>query len=351
MRLVRLTVWMMLCCSVVNAAPAGDLYATPGHLYRVGQHRVNLICLGSGRPVVVLDAGLGDWSPSWMPVQRRLASLTTTCAYDRAGYGFSEAARTPRTSVAIASELHALLLAAKPPPPYVLVGHSFGGLNQQAFADLYLGDVAGLVFVDSTVDVRFPPFLNRFTASQLAAGRQCASMARENAFRTKPASFERCFHWLWGLDALPNNGITPALVAAVRRQARHPAPYEAHVSEMTQLPTSQAEVRARARSWGSLPMVVLTATTHGENELPAALRDAMVRFEPVWRAAQDELAARSTCVRHDLLQSDHYIQFYRPQAVIDAITHVVSAVRAGGARCRLFAADRYAHNLVPRAEQ
>ncbi len=320
---------LVLCCGAALAPSAANLYARPGYVFYVDRHRVNLVCVGSGRPVVVLDAGLGDWSPSWIPVQRSLASITTTCAYDRAGLGFSEGSRAPRTSMEIAAELHALLLAAKLPPPYVLVGHSFGGLNQQAFAERYLPDVAGLVFVDSTVDAPFPAFMKELTDSQLAAGRKCAAMARANLFRSDSASFENCFHWLWGLDSLPNNGITPELRLAVREQARHPAPYDAGVSELALVPESLKEVRAHPRSYGSVPMVVLTATTHGESQLPPAMRSAMLHFEPKWRAAQDQLAARSTCTRHELVDSDHYIQFYRPQVVIDAVTRVVTQVRAG----------------------
>jgi pimeloyl-ACP methyl ester carboxylesterase len=334
LRAFCLLVLCVLCGGVATAQPAADPYAKPGHHFEVGKDRLNLVCLGSGRPVVVLDAGLGDWSPSWIPIQRRLASLTTTCAYDRAGYGFSQASRLPRTSMEIARELHALLIAAKLPRPYVLVGHSFGGLNQQAFAEMYLPDVAGIVLIDSTVsDLPLPAFLATATDAELASGRTCASLARENAFRADSRSFEDCFEWLFGLTSLPNNGVTPALLAAVKDQAKHPGPYTAHVEELANVSESQRQVRAHMRSFGSLPMIVLTATTHGENQMPAALRTKMFRFEIAWRLAQDRLASHSTCVRHDLVQSDHYIQFYRPQAVIDAITLIVSQARSTRSRC------------------
>jgi pimeloyl-ACP methyl ester carboxylesterase len=334
LRAFCLLVLCVLCGGVATAQPAADPYAKPGHHFEVGKDRLNLVCLGSGRPVVVLDAGLGDWSPSWIPIQRRLASLTTTCAYDRAGYGFSQASRLPRTSMEIARELHALLIAAKLPPPYVLVGHSFGGLNQQAFAEMYLPYVAGLVQIESTVsDLSLPAFLTTATDAELAFGRKCASLARKHTLRADSKSFEGCFDWLFGLTSLPNNGVTPALLAAIKDQAKYPGPYMAHVDELTNVSESQRQVRMHMRSFGSLPMFVLTATMHGESQLSDEQRVAMLRFENAWRLAQDRLASHSTCVRHDLVRSDHYIQFYRPQVVIDAITLIVSQARARRPLC------------------
>ncbi|HXH24003.1 MAG TPA: alpha/beta fold hydrolase, partial [Vicinamibacterales bacterium] len=106
----------------------------PGELISIGTHRLHLNRQGSGRPVVVFDAALGASSLSWTLVQPEVARLTRTCAYDRAGFGWSEAGPLPRTAGRIADELHALLHAAGEPPPYVLVGHSYGGLVTRIFA-------------------------------------------------------------------------------------------------------------------------------------------------------------------------------------------------------------------------
>lgn len=268
--------------------------------------------------MIVLDAGLGDWSPSWIRIQLRLASRTTVCAYDRAGYGFSDPASSPRTSDAIARELHDLLHAANLPAPYVLVGHSFGGLNVLAFAQRYRRDVAGLVLVDGTpADIAIPSAVKSLMDAQLAAVQTCAAAPRAS-----------CFDLLWGISSQPNNDVTPQLLAAVKKQARAPAPYDAVASEMQNLAESQHEVRAQKRSFGDLPLVVLTATTHGESQMPPALRASLAQFEPAWRKAHMRIAALSTGGRYELVQSDHYIQFDRPGAVIDAINTVVSEVRA-----------------------
>lgn len=319
---------VLLAVVVGSTSAAANAYATPGVRVKVDGHRLNLVCMGSGRPVVLLDAGLGDWSPSWIPIQSRLASRTTVCAYDRAGYGFSDPAFSPRTAGTNARELHDLLHAANLPAPYVLAAHSYGGLDVLAFAEMYRPDVAGLVLVDGTAPgVAMPAAVKPFMSAQMARAQQCAAAARDKFARSSP-TFTACFHSMWGIGSLPNNGVTPRLQAAVERQAREPAPYDAVVLEMSSLTQSQREVQRRERPLGDLPLVVLTATTHGEDQMPPALSASMRRFEPAWRKAHVRLAALSTRGRYELVKSDHYMQFEHPDVVISALRSVVSQIRA-----------------------
>jgi pimeloyl-ACP methyl ester carboxylesterase len=316
---------------IFPAAAAANAYATPGTRVSVAGHRLNIVCLGSGRPVVLLDAGLGDWSPSWIPIQHRLASSTTVCAYDRAGYGFSDPASSPRTSLTNARELHDLLRGADLPAPYVLVGHSFGGLDVLAFTEMYRRDVAGLVLVDGTAPhVAMPTALKPLMDAQFSAVEKCATAARQGKLARASRSFPACFNILWGIGSQPNNGVTPRLVAAVEKQACKPPPYDAVASEMQNVTESQREVRERERSFGALPLEVLTARTHGENEMPPALRAPLQQFEPAWRRAQMRVAALSTIGHYELVQTGHYIQFDRPNVVIDAVDKVISEIRNGG---------------------
>lgn len=313
---------------MIAAAATANIYAAPGTRINAGGHRLNLICVGSGRPVVVLDAGLGDWSPSWIPIQRRLAAGTTVCAYDRAGYGFSDAASSARTSLTNARELRDLLHAANLPAPYVLVGHSFGGLDVLAFAEAYRRDVAGLVLVDGTApDVAMPAAVKPLMDAQLASVEKCATAARRNTLVRGSPTFTACFQNLWGIGSQPNNGVTPQLRTAVEEQARKPAPYDAVASETKNVAESQREVRERERSLGDLPLEVLTATTHGEEQMPPALSASLRQFEPQWRKAHMRLAALSTRGHYELVKSGHYIQFDRPDVVIGAVDRVVSEVR------------------------
>ena len=207
--------------------------------------------------------------------------------------------------------------AANLPAPYVLVAHSFGGLNAQAFTEMYRRDVAGLVLVDGTAaDVTIPAAVKSLMDAQQAAVHKCATAPR-------PA----CFDVLWGISSQPNNGVTPALLAAVKEQARKPGPYNAVVSEMQNLSESQREVQAQERSLGDLPLVVLTATTHGEDQMPPALRASLHAFEPEWRKSHMRIAALSTRGKYELVQSGHYIQFDHPDVVIDAVDEVLAELR------------------------
>jgi len=124
---------------------ADIVYAQPGKLVSVNGFRLNLYCVGSGSPTVVFDSGWEDWAPAWSKVQPEVAKWTRACSYDRAGTGFSDPGRMPRTSVRIAEELHTALHDAGIGGPYILVGHAFGGDNVRTFADLYMEEVAGLV--------------------------------------------------------------------------------------------------------------------------------------------------------------------------------------------------------------
>jgi pimeloyl-ACP methyl ester carboxylesterase len=124
-------------------------FPPPGELVDVGGLRLHLRAMGQGSPVVVLESGLAASCISWTPVQQRVATVTRVVSYDRAGLAWSDGARLPRTSGQIARELHTVLARAGLAPPYVLVGHSFGGLVLRSYYRRYPEQVAGFVFVDA----------------------------------------------------------------------------------------------------------------------------------------------------------------------------------------------------------
>jgi pimeloyl-ACP methyl ester carboxylesterase len=117
----------------------------------VGGRRLYINCSGAGGgPTVILEAGFGNYSSTWNRVQPEVTKFARVCSYDRAGLGGSDPAPTPRTVVAFTEDLHALLSNAKVPGPYVLVGHSLGGILARLYASYYPAEVAGMVLVDST---------------------------------------------------------------------------------------------------------------------------------------------------------------------------------------------------------
>ena len=125
-------------------------YPPPGQLIDVGGHRLHLYCTGSGSPTVVLEPGHGASSSDFAWITPAVARDTTVRVYDRAGRGWSDATDGPQDGAHIAADLHTLLERADIPGPYVLAGHSFGGLYVQSFAAQFPDQVAGMVLLDST---------------------------------------------------------------------------------------------------------------------------------------------------------------------------------------------------------
>jgi pimeloyl-ACP methyl ester carboxylesterase len=147
---------IMALCAVgggwqtVSEATETNPYLASGRLIEVGGHRMHLDCAGSGSPTVVLQPGAGGTSASMGWVAPAVASQTRVCVYDRVGRGGSEPADAPQDGARVATDLHTLLHRAGIPGPYVLAGHSFGGLYVRIFAAHYPNEVAGLVLIDST---------------------------------------------------------------------------------------------------------------------------------------------------------------------------------------------------------
>jgi pimeloyl-ACP methyl ester carboxylesterase len=136
----------------------------------IGGYRLHLVCAGHGSPTVVLESGWPGGSSSWASVAPTIAMRTRVCIYDRAGTSASDIGPSPRTPLHLVRELHLLLTRAHVPGPYLLVGHSFGGLLVRLFAATYPHDVAGMVLIDSSVfdltgscpfPTRFPPGVER----------------------------------------------------------------------------------------------------------------------------------------------------------------------------------------------
>lgn len=147
-----LIIVMLLGFSSASIAQTPPSAPAPGGLVDIGGHKLHIHCVGPSdkKPTIILEAGGGGSSRDWSAVQNLLSANVRTCAYDRAGSGWSEAGPAPRTMRQEVFELHALLGAAKVPGPYVLVGQSIGGLLVRLYTEQYGGEVVGLVLVDPT---------------------------------------------------------------------------------------------------------------------------------------------------------------------------------------------------------
>lgn len=291
MTVARLTVFAVLAVLCVSCgghaavqsatAPALKTRAVPGEPGRQYEIRsggyLYLLCSGVGSPTVILEAGLGDDHRAWDQVQPELARTTRVCSYDRSGVGFSQEAPKRATAQEKVHDLHALLQAANVRPPYVLVGHSYGGMLARVYASTYAPQVVGVVLIDSS-----HPDQTRRT-----------------------------------LRALPP--VRPgenALLHELRAQlpdTRNP--------EGVDWNASSNEARA-ADGLGGRPLIVITA---GESDWPLGFPTRVAAsIHRAWIGMQDDLTRLSS-------DSDHVIAVYSPHPVMSALGQpglVLRAIRA-----------------------
>lgn len=279
----------------------------PGELVDVGLYQLHIYCTGSGSPAVILESGLGDSYLSWRKVQPKIAQFTRVCSYDRAGLGFSDCTRHPSTSKYFAQELHTLLHNAGIPPPYVLVGQSMGGFDVRLYASLYRSDVAGIVLVDSShpeQQKRLPPALKDMDATWL----------REQEFMefTMPFGIPR----LMGFCG--NDGEVRAAECNFHTARES-------VAELKAVSESAAEA-ATAGKLGDMPLAVLSEDP--DKPQPDLPEDLVKPASDAWQQMQKELARLSTRSTHVIAKnSGHFIQFDRPDIVIEAVRKIVNQAR------------------------
>jgi pimeloyl-ACP methyl ester carboxylesterase len=286
-------------------------FPPPGRMVDVGGHKLHLLLMGRGSPAVIFDSPLGASHLAWSLVQPEVASFTEACAFDRAGYGWSEPGPEPRTSFRIVEELHALLRNSGLKPPYILVGNSIGGLNMRLFAFRYFGEVAGLVLVDPVHEEQFarmplsarldPQFIRMLRLARLGA----------------PFGLLRLLNMPLGegsSELLPEK-FRPMARAAGFRSAWTDALYqEAIHTEASFAEVRSARLALKGRPLGDIPLVILTRgeaekTTPGER-----------KTWQIWLALHQELAKESSRGDHEIVSgSGHFIQADRPEAVIKAI--------------------------------
>jgi pimeloyl-ACP methyl ester carboxylesterase len=295
-------------------------FPAPGVLVDIGGRRIHLDCRGTGTPIVVFESGLDMYgSLSWSSVQDAVARTTRACSYDRAGIMWSDRSTQPRNGAAVASDLHAALQAAHENGPYVLVGHSLGGPYVMTFAKQFGSEVAGVVFVDAS----HPDQQQRIKEATGQPIEQSAAAPKLAA-------------------ALAWTGL-PRLIAPEAGHARAPAQANAAMSAYlpTSLPAMLDELAAldatlaeagTLRSLGDRPLVVLTAAAPIASEDLAALKltpEQGQRLQAAWFDLHDDEASWSSHSRHLRLDdAHHYIQFDRPDVVIQQVRDMVMSIRA-----------------------
>lgn len=324
----------------LGAAQEAVRFPPPGRLTRIAgpsSPRLHLHSMGDSGPTIILDAGIGASSLSWSLVQPLAARFARVYAYDRAGYGWSDAPRRsngPRIASRLAEELRALLHAAQVTGPYILVGHSFGGYVARLYAERWPVEVAGLVMLDSPdasewaqpspenrrrhlggaffsrIGARLARLgVVRFCLNRLGRGSKGVPVAVTSAFG--PAALELVTRMVGQVMKYP-----PELRRVAQAHWSRPAPFASLADHLAHLPESAQEVAA-CGLLGDLPFVVMTAA----NPSPARA------------ASQDAMACQSTRGRHIIArEGGHWLLLDQPALVAQAIESVVDQVRAAAAR-------------------
>lgn len=287
-----------------SVAEAADIqaYSPPGQMVDVGGFRMHLNCTGTGSPTVIIEAGLGAWSLEWSAIQAEIAKTTRVCTYDRAGMGYSEAGPLPRNAEQFALELHTLLERANVPAPYVIAGHSLGGLPVRIFAHHYPADVAGVVLIDSMSPGQLtqpPSQTESLTPVQSGGSPLPALLARIGLVRLLAGQ-------------LITQGLPAHIQPAYTAFSVTPRSVQAWSDEGAGLQQSLAQAGA-IRTLGSIPLIVLTA---GLNQ------------QTGWQTMQVEMLQLSSSSQQIIVEnSGHNIQIEQPEAAVAAILQMVSQLR------------------------
>jgi pimeloyl-ACP methyl ester carboxylesterase len=290
----------------VSEAADAENYPMPGQLIDVGGHSLHLNCTGSGSPTVVLEAGGGEMSSSFGWIAPEVSGATRVCVYDRAGHGWSEPADTPQDGERVATDLHTLLRRAQVSGPYVMAGHSFGGLYVLAFADRYPDEVAGMVLVDSTA-----PKTAADLAVRSADGGSYKVVGRLSALVASTARF--------GVGRLIGLSDFASLPPRSRDELRAATATENHVRgtiEEYLTATASMGQAASLDAFADRPLVVLTAGSGSD---------------AAWIAAHDDLATLSTDSEHRTIDGATHSTLIHDEkdarATSGAILDVVASVR------------------------
>jgi pimeloyl-ACP methyl ester carboxylesterase len=298
------------------------VYTKASQLVDVGGGRhINLYCRGTGSPAVIFDSGLSDSTIAWALVQPSISKSNATCSYDRAGMGFSDAETRPSTASNDVDDIHRALQVVGVRPPYILVGHSAGGLAVRVFADRYRDEVVGMVLVDPSHEDQ----ASRYAALRATEGkvvsndnkidRTCLNAIKDGEIPTDSPHYAQCV-------GEPEPRFSPAINRAILGYQAKLKYQVAVASERKNFAGASADqARATRRNFGDMPIIVLSAPfprwkfTQEQMDKRNVIKDKMHK----------ELAAMSTHGVNVLMTgTSHLISYDRPEVVIEAIQQALA---------------------------
>jgi pimeloyl-ACP methyl ester carboxylesterase len=299
-------------------------FPAPGKLVKVEGHLMHMNCQGSGSPSVLIDAGNGSFSLEWTLIQDQLSQSLRVCTYDRSGYGWSEPGLLPRDGAKVVSELHQLLQAAGEPGPYLLVGHSLGGVHVRLYAGSYPDEVAGLILIDTAYPLEISPVLRLQMQSSIGFYQVMNLLTRSGLLRILGP--------LGGENSMPQTArkLPFELQEAYLNLLLDPQQYTTAISEMENLPRTfeqTSQLLAREKPLGDLPLIILTAgqtsasgsTPFDEQYDPVSAHQIKLQLELAGLSSQAE--------QRVIAKSGHSVHLDAPEEVIRAVRDLIETIR------------------------
>lgn len=306
-----------LVFAVSSPLLAQDSVAPPplGRLVDIGGRRLHIHCTGTGSPAVITESGSSSFSIEWALVQEQVSAFTRVCSYDRAGFAWSDRGPAENTVEETMDDLHRLLRAAGLAPPFVLVGHSIGGMYVRAYQRRYPEEVAGLVPVDATPEEDVEYLYNGKSTPGIQLNYDQLGSVYAPYIKNPPPPLQ-----------LPTAVDTPYTKLSPELQRD-----EVWAERLWRSRVDMSHSWITAESWKQ-EFVALRrlrlATPHALGDLPLIVLRRGRRTTDVLNQREADLVGLSS--RGKLVvatESDHEIQLYQPELVIQAIRDVIRTRR------------------------
>lgn len=301
-------------------------YPPIGKMVDIGGYKVHMIDLGVhkevSKPTIIMDAANGSNCLDWQLVQPEIAKFARVVTYDRAGYAWSDASPLQRTSVNIAQELHDMLHAAKIPGPYILVGHSFGGLNVRLYANKYPDEVVGIILVDTShedegkiLPAPAPAYLQKIMIGAVYVG--VLRLLNHLPFMRK--NLEKQIE-----------KYSPEIQNMYQSQKTATKFWAAVYAEGSLKSQDCQELKRQAPSLGDLPLTVISAgkpMLDYEQVKKFYSYDQVQKVNEGWQQLQADLVKKSSQSKHLVAEhSGHIIPYDQPEIIVHAVHDMVEGL-------------------------